>query len=244
MHVKDRLDIRKCAEREIYFGTLLQGNSLFSRFESYFSTDDDFWLVFRDEGISLNNLLYAAVSRDMNPILEPSLFWKKLRTTQNGQYTMRGIIHQLIKGIAVLHSKDILHRDIKPSNILINSEDDNPRVVIADFSSAVAATNMKLYDQLGPSGREETEKYSPPEVLRTLLDQDFVAYDPSDPYSYDIWSIGVVFLELLLGTDEVFSVDQRTSAMIRQRLRGADEKKIKLGSVVFMQYIVKVKRDV
>ena len=46
----------------------------------------------------------------------------------------------------------------------------------------------------------------------------------------DIWSLGVVFLELLLGTDDVFSVDQRTAAMIQQRLRGASETKLKRGT--------------
>ena len=46
-----------------------------------------------------------------------------------------------------------------------------------------------------------------------------IAYDSRRPESYDIWSVGVVFLELLLGTSDIFNVDQRTASMIKLRLR-------------------------
>ena len=41
-----------------------------------------------------------------------------------------------------------------------------------------------------------------------------------------------MFLELILGTNDVFSVDQRTSALIQHRMRGASDYKIKQGTVV------------
>jgi serine/threonine protein kinase len=230
MHIRNRHDIKKCAEREIYFGSILKGDVLFSRFETFFFDEDDYWLVFRDEGISLNNLLYAITNRDINPVLQPSVYWKKMRTTQSGKDTLKGIMHQLIKGVSALHSRTILHRDLKPSNILINTENE-PRLVIADFSSAVCNQSMTrhLYEPNGPSQLEETDKYSPPEVLRSGDDLVPLAFDIEHPYSYDIWSIGVIFLELILGTEEVFSVDQRTAAMIQHRMRGASDFKIKLG---------------
>lgn len=34
-------------------------------------------------------------------------------------------------------------------------------------------------------------------------------YAPGDPQSYDAWSIGVVFLELILGTPHVFTISSR-----------------------------------
>ena len=230
MHIRDRYDIKKCAEREIYFGKYLQGNILFSRFEAYFGDENDYWLVFRDEGISLNNLLYASVNKDLNPVLQPSEFWRRMRTTHLGKSTMKGIVHQLIKGLASLHSHRVLHRDVKPSNVLINTET-LPRLVIADFSSAVStdAVERGLYDPLGPTVMEETPEYSPPEVLLVSQSQGAAPYDAQHPYSYDTWSVGVVFLELILGTNDVFSVDQRTSAMIRHKMRGVDERKIKAG---------------
>ena len=230
MRIRNRHDIKNCAEREIFFGTFLQGSTLFSRFETYFADENDYWLVFRDEGISLNNLLYASINKDMNPVLQPSQFWRRMRTTPLGKSTMKGILHQLIKGIASLHSHRILHRDIKPSNVLVNTET-LPRLVIADFSSSVSteAVERGLYDPLGPTVMEETPEYSPPEVL--LTEQNRIPYDAQHPYSYDAWSVGVVFLELILGTNDVFSVDQRTSAMIHFKLRGADERQINAGKV-------------
>lgn len=70
-------------------------------------------------------------------------------------------------------------------NILINS-DATPRLVIADFSSAVsdAALKLSLYDGAGPSKFEETEAYAPPEVLLSLDSEDPVAYDSAHPLSY------------------------------------------------------------
>ena len=50
MHVRDRNDILHCAKREIYFGNLLADRSSFARFITYFTTEDDYWLVFHDEG--------------------------------------------------------------------------------------------------------------------------------------------------------------------------------------------------
>jgi hypothetical protein len=35
-----------------------------------------------------------------------------------------------------------------------------------------------------------------------------LAYSKEAPWSYDSWSIGIIFLELLLGTPHVFTVDQ------------------------------------
>jgi serine/threonine protein kinase len=48
-------------------------------------------------------------------------------------------------------------------------------------------------------------------------------YFGSDPGSYDSWSIGVLFLELLLGTPHVFTVDQRTRAILAHKLRRQPE---------------------
>jgi len=50
MHVKNREDILHCAHREIYFGNMLADRPNFARFITHFTTDDDYWLVFHDEG--------------------------------------------------------------------------------------------------------------------------------------------------------------------------------------------------
>lgn len=79
--------------------------------------------------------------------------------------------------------------------------------VLGDFSSAFNDfTSHNLYTR-GPSRLEQTDEYAPPEAIFGLSYNDSsVGLSPS----FDSWSIGIVALELLLGTPNVFSVDQRT----------------------------------
>ena len=85
--------------------------------------------------------------------------------------------------------------------------------VLGDFSSAWDKVADGLYTG-GPSRAEQTDEYAPPE---SFFDQD-------SPWllspAFDSWSIGIVALELLLGTPNVFTVDQRTKAVLTHQLRG------------------------
>lgn len=229
MHIKGKPQILRCALREIYYGEMFRGYPRIARYVTYFTTEEDYWLVFKDEGVSLQQLLYVMTYHDSIALLEPSIFWRKLRTTDAGVDGLRSILHQLISGVQDLHKRNTLHRDIKPSNILINTED-NPTLLVADFSSAVSVgghTNndqQDLYGERGPSVDEESPLYMPPEVL---FSDGATAFDEAFPESYDSWSVGVVFLEMLLGTANVFSVDQRTSALIAHRLRKSEANMIR-----------------
>ena len=72
---------------------------------------------------------------------------------------IRTIIFQLLKGLAYLHSMNIIHRDIKPENLLIGDENE---LKICDFGFArVQKKNHKepLTDYVA------TRWYRPPELL-------------------------------------------------------------------------------
>ena len=111
---------------------------------------------------------------------------------------------------------------------------DVAKLVIADFSSALSSEvlhDLHLFGAGGPSKDELTLQYTPPEVLfnlstsssrrrSSLNDSSHAEEEELYGEAYDAWSIGVIFLEIILGTADVFSVDQRTSAMIAHRLRG------------------------
>ena len=58
MHILDRPNIELCAKREIYFGESLLDTHHTARYLSYFKTTTDYWLVFRDEGMSLQQVPY------------------------------------------------------------------------------------------------------------------------------------------------------------------------------------------
>lgn len=75
-----------------------------------------------------------------------------------------GVVEQLMRALAWLHSKRICHGDVKPENLLCEHRDGVDVVKLADFGSAV---------QLPPHGTaavdpvaQGTTLYSPPEVLQ------------------------------------------------------------------------------
>ena len=124
-----------------------------ARYEQFFVSEDDYWLVFRDEGVSLQQMLYSIRYTTNSAVLEPSPVWYRLRAQRTGTKLLKGLMHEIIAGVATLHDKEILHRDIKPANILLKSESGQTRILIADFSSAVDAgcLSLGLYEPTGPT---------------------------------------------------------------------------------------------
>jgi serine/threonine protein kinase len=79
--------------------------------------------------------------------------------------------------------------------------------VLGDFSSAYDDYSSKTLYTGGPSSLEHTNEYAPPEAIFGFTYNDTsVGIAPS----FDLWSVGILVLEVLLGTPNVFSVDQRT----------------------------------
>ncbi|CAI5705775.1 unnamed protein product [Peronospora effusa] len=196
----------------------------------------ELWLVFYDEGKSLRQYLYEKMEvgnghdGSAGVVLQPSRFWEKLRTDARGENVLREIMRQLLEGVAALHARGITHRDIKPSNILVSippvsstsAAPPMPLVKLADFGSAVddyTLQNLYATDggneastaSAGPSQAEETREYQPPEVLFSDNGQP---YDYTAPEAYDLWSVGVVFLEMVLGSPQVFLISPRERAKL------------------------------
>jgi len=157
-----------------------------------------------------------------------------------GRTLMKEVLLQLVQAASYLHGQGIVHRDIKPSNYLCITNLDlagllesdaadldvsQINCVLADFSSAWDEfSNDNLYSN-GPSAAEQSAEYAPPE---SWLGPSWVPFLETKPETYDSWSIGVVALELLLGTPNVFSVDQRTTAVLTNKMKkkGASEEEI------------------
>ena len=158
------------------------------------------------------------------------------RARTAGRALLQDVLHQILTSAAQLHSKGIVHRDIKPSNVMCKSDADianaitnNPpelKCLLGDFSSAWNNFTAEHLYTGGPSPGEQTDEYAPPESY--LGQNSWVPFYEGKPQSYDSWSIGVLALELLLGTPNVFSVDQRTTVLLSSKMKkeGASEEEI------------------
>ncbi|KAL4505345.1 hypothetical protein ABPG72_002407 [Tetrahymena utriculariae] len=98
------------------------------------------------------------------------------------------IIIQLLLGMAELKLMRVLHANIKPSSILFNYKNGNYHVKISDFSCAKFLQVNDSTDELVLKGA--TRKYASPETFED---------DASFNYQHDIYSLGIVFIELIFG---------------------------------------------
>jgi serine/threonine protein kinase len=105
------------------------------------------------------------------------------------------IAKQLIRGINNLHQKGLLHGDIKSDNILYNFElDEFNQIVLIDFGG-VKPVHIKEYFKTCTiiTRSPEDLKYETNPYLEQYL-SDFKS---------DIWSLGIVFCEILLGQNPI-----------------------------------------
>lgn len=98
------------------------------------------------------------------------------------------LIPKICEALQYAHEEGVVHRDIKPGNILISKKG---RVKIADFGLARIAGGESIDSRLtGAQDVMGTLHYMAPEQLENPLSVDHRA---------DIYSVGVVFYEMLTG---------------------------------------------
>jgi serine/threonine protein kinase/tetratricopeptide (TPR) repeat protein len=105
---------------------------------------------------------------------------------RNGKFSPKeanSIVEQVCRALDCAHSEGVIHRDLKPQNIM---RDKHGRIVVMDFG---------LARSLGDSGMTQTgaivgtmEYMSPEQAMGSTLDQ-----------RSDIFSVGLIFFELLTG---------------------------------------------
>lgn len=102
------------------------------------------------------------------------------RETRFPEWKAAQYIAQMAAALQFLHKKHVIHRDIKPENILIGMRGE---LKVADFGWSVHAPSDRRKTQCG------TLDYLPPEIVNCTSYNNKV----------DLWSLGVLMYEFLVG---------------------------------------------
>lgn len=101
-------------------------------------------------------------------------------------------MHQLAGALQYCHEKKVIHRDIKPENLLLGLKGE---LKIADFGWSVHAPSSRRATLCG------TLDYLPPEMIEGKMHDEKV----------DLWSIGVLCYEFLVGKPPFEAADNNTT---------------------------------
>ncbi|CAH1784701.1 unnamed protein product [Owenia fusiformis] len=125
--------------------------------------------------------------------MEGGELFSRIQDRADNAFTEReaaGIVSDICKAIAFLHSSEIAHRDLKPENLLYTTKGDDGILKLTDFGFAKLTNSNKSLQT--PC---YTPYYAAPEVLGPEK------YDKS----CDMWSLGVIMYILLCGYPPFYS---------------------------------------
>ncbi|MEQ9032326.1 MAG: protein kinase [Aggregatilineales bacterium] len=105
------------------------------------------------------------------------------------------MLTQVAQGLHIAHRNQIVHRDIKPSNILL---DEDSNAYLGDFG--IAKDHQATHSITAPDAFIGSPEYLAPEQARS---------EPVTPQT-DIYSLGVVLYEMLVGEHPFPGVDKVT----------------------------------
>lgn len=130
------------------------------------------------------------------------------------------LAHGLLSGLAFLHDNGILHRDIKSDNVLLEIDDNGDyKAVLVDFSLA-KPIDATIFQQGTPKDKQQTWLKGTFEGVRHTGEIGTITYTAPEIFNaeepvygkpMDLWSVGVVLLELW--TDALLEAQKNSHAL-------------------------------
>ena len=183
----------------VYLGydTILDRNVAIKILRGDLSGDEKFVRRFQREALSASSLAHPSIVEMYDVGEDDGLYYivmeyvdgKTLKQLlkKRGNLTLSeaiDILLQLTDGMTHAHDSYIVHRDLKPQNIMIK---DDGQIKITDFGIAMALNSTQLTQTNSVMG---SVHYLPPEQ----------ASGKGSTIKSDIYSIGIIFYELLSGS--------------------------------------------
>ena len=162
------------------------GNNLNILNEEYFLAcckSNEYFVEIIDS-ILINNKYVCFVLREEGMNLKDFIDFEENNYSRINPYYNRWIIFRIGCGLKILHEKGLSHNDIKPGNIVITG---NGKAKICDMGSTY---KVSIKNYRGTNG------YFSPQVL----------LGKNNSEKDDMWSVGIVFLELIKKQTEIFRV--------------------------------------
>ena len=200
--INDRYEIiRNIGEggmANVYLGydTILDRNVAIKILRGDLSTDEKFVRRFQREALSASSLSHQNIVEMYDVGEDDGVYYivmeyiegqtLKQLLKKRGNLTLSesiDIMLQLTEGMAHAHDSYIIHRDLKPQNIMIQ---DDGQIKITDFGIAMALNSTQLTQTNSVMG---SVHYLPPEQ----------AAGKGSTIKSDIYSMGIIFYELLTG---------------------------------------------
>lgn len=155
-------------------------------------------------------------------------FWRALRDDPR---LFKTVVYKTLLALRRLHRLGVTHRDIKPENVLLShlrvrdGTIDYAALTVKlvgvgggretqiDFGSAIFPPISALYP-LSPSLAQCTKLYAPPEAENNTFGKVGITAG-NERKSYDVWSVGVMMLEMIFGHKQFFECEPRTFAKFK-----------------------------
>uniref|UniRef100_A0A672PQY9 mitogen-activated protein kinase n=1 Tax=Sinocyclocheilus grahami TaxID=75366 RepID=A0A672PQY9_SINGR len=148
---------------------------------------------------------------------------KLMKTERLSEDRVQYLVYQMLRGLKYIHAAGIIHRDLKPGNLAINEECE---LKILDFGLARQADSEM-------TGYVVTRWYRAPEVILSWMHYT---------QTVDIWSVGCIMAEMLLGKPLFKGNDHLDQLMEIMKITGTPTKEFtaKLQSEDARHYITKL----